>query len=125
MKMSQVSSLWQLLEDTVARHGQRSALVYGDIHWSWSDLHARCERLLGGFQAQGILAGDHVALWLSNSPCFVLSFLALQGAGARVVPLNPDMKAGDFGPRGSRLTAVVTESSFAHWWRRRWLKIQL
>jgi long-chain acyl-CoA synthetase len=104
--------LAQLLVDTASRYGKRTALVYGDDCWTWDELVDEVLSLTGGLARVGIQPNDHVALWLANSPCFILSYFAILSRGAIVVTLNPDMRQGDFSLLRGRVDAVITSRQF-------------
>lgn len=72
-------------------NGEAVALVSDDENLSWRALCVRVDALAQGFQAQGIVAGDGVALWANNSVRALLAWLALLQCGARVLPLNPKL----------------------------------
>jgi long-chain acyl-CoA synthetase len=105
-----------LIEDLYAHaqaRGEETALVFGEERVSYAELLDRVERLAQGLTAQGIGAGDAVALLLPNSPAFIVSFYAITGMGAVVVPLNPLFKQDelDFCFRNSGVRAVIGETS--------------
>lgn len=65
---------------------------------SWRALAARLDRLCAGFQRQGVSSGALVALRGKNSLPLLLSWLALLQAGARVLPLNPQLPPATLQP---------------------------
>ncbi|GLR10715.1 o-succinylbenzoate--CoA ligase [Mixta theicola] len=67
------------------------ALRAGEEQLSWRALTQRLDRLCAGFQRQGITTGALVALRGKNSLPLLLAWLALLQAGARVLPLNPQL----------------------------------
>lgn len=67
------------------------ALQAGKEQLSWQALAERLERLCSGFQQQGVTCGSLVALRGNNSLSLLLAWLALLQAGARVLPLNPQL----------------------------------
>ncbi len=69
-------------DDAVAIVSRGTPLTYGE-------LRSQVAGLRGGLSAQGIGPGDRVAVLCANNPPFVLSYLAVLGIGAVVVPLNP------------------------------------
>jgi long-chain acyl-CoA synthetase len=69
-------------DDAVALISRGKKTTYGRLR---SDV----ARLQAGLEAQGIGAGDRVALVAANNWYFVVSYLAVLGAGAVIVPLNP------------------------------------
>lgn len=79
--------------DRIFRHYQNSpALFYEGRELSYGELslleRAFCRRL----KAAGIEAGERVAIYLPNTPEFVVAFLAVLRAGGVVVPVNPLLK---------------------------------
>lgn len=67
------------------------AIKAGEISWCWRDLRHRIDSLAGGFIQQGVLEGSGVVLRSKNTPDAVLCYLALLQAGARLLPLNPQL----------------------------------
>jgi HIP---CoA ligase len=103
-----------LLAATVARHGDRPAVVDGDRRLSYAELAARARDFAGALVASGVEAGDRVALWAPNSPEWIAAVLGLFQAGAVLVPVNTRFKgveAADILAR-SRTRALVTVTDF-------------
>jgi len=59
--------------------------------WCWRDLQQRVDSLCAGFTQQGVVEGRGVALRGKNSLNALLCYLALIQAGARLLPLNPQL----------------------------------
>ena len=59
---------------------------------SYGDVHARMLALRERYAAAGYAHGHRVALLLENRPEFFLHYLALNGLGCSVVPINPDYR---------------------------------
>jgi len=99
-----------LYANAQARGGE-PALIYGEERLSHAELLDKVERLAHGLSAAGVGARDPVALVLGNSPWFVVSFFALTGIGAVVVPLNPQFKEDEleFYFRTSGVRAVISD----------------
>jgi HIP---CoA ligase len=103
-----------LLATTVARHGDRPAVVAGDQRLSYDELAARARDFAGALVASGVEAGDRVALWAPNSREWIVAMLGLFQAGAVLVPVNTRFKgveAADILAR-SRARALVTVTDF-------------
>ncbi len=64
------------------------AIVCAEARLSWAELDARVTSLAGRLAAEGIAAGDCIALQSHNSLALVLHLLALPRLGARAVMLN-------------------------------------
>lgn len=84
-----VGSLHALLEATVARHGERLAMVCEAQRWTWRELAELSARAASGFLKLGLQPGDRVVLYQSNHPSFVMAMLALQQLGAIAVAVGP------------------------------------
>ena len=83
--------------DAVRRSAERwpdSTFVIGDgERVSYTEFDERVDRLASGLLQLGVGHGDKVAVWLSNSPWWVLSWLACCRIGATVVWFNTGFKA--------------------------------
>ena len=62
---------------------------------SYGDTAAQVEAVKRAYAAAGYGHGARVGLLLENRPDFFVHWLALNGLGAAVVPINPDLQAGD------------------------------
>ncbi len=73
----------------VARAPDGPAVHYFDTTLSWRDIDADSDALAAALCAGGVAAGDRVALYLQNTPSFLIGMLAAWKAGAIAVPINP------------------------------------
>jgi crotonobetaine/carnitine-CoA ligase len=78
----------QLLQQQVARYGNRPFLFFEDMVFGYQDLAEQMERVAGALQRAGIGKGDKVALMLDNRPEFIFLWFALARIGAVEVPVN-------------------------------------
>lgn len=84
------TSLWANLVASARRVPDRRAIVFYDSALSYAELQRDCERLAGFLQDEcGVRRGDRVALYMQNSPQWVVAFYAILRADAVVVPVNP------------------------------------
>lgn len=67
----------------------------GRTEWSYGDTLAQVLALREGYAAAGYGPGHRVALLLENRPAHFLHWLALNGLGVSVVPVNPDATADE------------------------------
>lgn len=58
--------------------------------WTYAELEAEVQILRAHYRAAGYGAGHRVALLLENRPAHFFHWLALNGLGVSVVPVNPD-----------------------------------
>src|SRR5262245_20245562 len=84
---------------TVAADGQRPFLIVpngaghgGSDTYRYGALADEVERLRAVYRAAGYGLGHRVALLLANRPEFFLHYLALNGLGVGIVPINPDYR---------------------------------
>ncbi|HEX5657188.1 MAG TPA: long-chain fatty acid--CoA ligase [Polyangiales bacterium] len=84
------TSLWYNLEVAATRYPQKACTVFYDSVITYADFRQQAERLAGYLQREcGVQRGDRVALYMHNSPQFMLAYYAVLRADAMVVPVNP------------------------------------
>ena len=81
----------QLLNRTVARFGDREALVsrHQGIRLTWRDLAAEVERIARGLAGLGLEPGDRVGVWSTNCAEWIYLHLGIAQAGLVQVNVNP------------------------------------
>ncbi len=96
------------------RFGDRPALEYGDLRYSFAELAEAGLRAARAFLASGVERGDRVAIWAPNVTEWVVAAIGLQSAGAALVPLNTRFKAVEAGYvlRRSRARLLCTVGEF-------------
>ncbi len=79
------------LERTVARWGDREALVDCATHrrWTYNELDVEVDEVALGLLARGIAKGDRVGIWAPNCAEWVLLQYATAKIGAVLVNVNP------------------------------------
>ena len=83
-------SLYENLETSASRYPGKTALYYYGGALSYAQLQQEVEALAGFLQRQcGVARGDRVALYMQNSPQYVIGYYAILRANAVVVPVNP------------------------------------
>ena len=88
--------LYDFIETTARRYPDHPGIIYYGRRISFSELWTDCLRLAGALASLGTTKGDRVALYMQNSPHFVIGFLGGIRAGAVVVPMNPMLVAEEF-----------------------------
>ncbi len=81
-------TLGDLLRRSAARNPRKTAIVCGELSWSYAEFDAICNRLANGMLASGVAAGDRVAILSRNSHGFAAVRFALARIGAVLVPIN-------------------------------------
>jgi acyl-CoA synthetase (AMP-forming)/AMP-acid ligase II len=77
----------QVLPETAQRFGMEART------WSYSEAASEVGRLRALYAGAGLQPGDRAGLLLLNRPEFLLHWLALNGLGVSIVPINPDWRA--------------------------------
>ncbi len=81
-------TLGDVLRRTAARLPDKTAIVCGDVRWTYREFDTLCTRLANGFASIGVKTGDHVAILSRNSHAFAAVRFALARMGAVMVPIN-------------------------------------
>jgi long-chain acyl-CoA synthetase len=106
------TNIAELVRLRASRDGERTALVDGDRRLTWAELDRRVDGLARGLSAQGLVAGNRVALSMVNSISFVEIYLAVLRAGIVAVPIYPQSAPGEIArilaDSGSRLCCADT-----------------
>jgi len=83
------TSLTYNLEVSATRFSDKTALLFYDTPISYGELRETTTRLAGYLQrACEIKRGDRVAVYMQNSPQFMMAYYAILRADAMVVPVN-------------------------------------
>ena len=84
-------TIGDLLDRQANRFGDRDALVHvdWDLRYTWRQFRDECDGIARGLMALGINKGDHVALWATNYPEWVIAQFATAQIGAVLVTVNP------------------------------------
>jgi len=82
------STLAAQFAESVQRHGARTA-ISADVTLTYAELDQRSNRLAHHLAANGVKAGDRVAVLFERSAAQIEATLAVLKLGASVVPLDP------------------------------------
>src|SRR5579859_5978911 len=77
-------------------HGQRLAVVDGDLRLTYEQFLDRCDRWSAALQGLGVQRGDRVATIAPNTHAQLEAFYAVPQIGGVLVPLNYRLTADDF-----------------------------
>jgi len=106
-------TLGDLLRRTAARAPSKTAIVCGEVNWTYAEFDLICNRLANGLGAQGVSAGDRVAILSRNSHAFAALRFAAARLGAVLVPINFMLKTEEVAyilkSSGASLLAVGPE----------------
>ncbi len=87
-----MTNLASLLEGSAQTYPDRTALVFGDMRLSYTQVNAMANQVANLLTSRGIVPGDKVALSCPNLPYFPVIYYGILKAGATVVPLNVLLK---------------------------------
>ncbi|BBF99617.1 MULTISPECIES: class I adenylate-forming enzyme family protein [Pseudonocardia] len=89
------------------------AVVAADGRLTWSQLAGRVSTLASALVAEGVRPGDRIGVLLPNGLRWIVSALAVQHAGATVVPINTWYRSAEIAHvlDEAAITLVVTEES--------------
>ena len=93
MEISGTKSIPDLLQEKTRQHPDKELLVFegadGQVQsLSYGAFSERVNRLANALIADGVVAGQSIALMVSTSPEFLVSWFAINQAGAVMVPVN-------------------------------------
>lgn len=85
-------TIGQVLRRSARDHGERHYIHFDGQRLDFAAVDAKVDQLASGLLAAGVRHGDHIAVWLTNTPEWVLMLLAAARIGAAVVPVNTRYK---------------------------------
>ncbi len=84
-----MESVPQTFDRATARAPQRRAVVFYGRDISYGELREATDRFACALADLGVRKGDRVALYLLNSPQFIIAYFAALKCGATVTPISP------------------------------------
>jgi len=109
-------TIGDLLDRQADGFGDREALVAleAGVRYTYEQLRVECDLVSRGLMALGIGKGEHVGIWATNYPEWVIAQLATAKIGAVLVTVNPSFRPHelDYLLRQSEATALILISSF-------------
>src|SRR5437868_10063671 len=82
-------SVSQVFDEATERWADRAAVAFYGREVTYRDLRDGSDRLAAAFAEMGVRMGDRVALYLLNSPQFIIAYFAALKCGATVTPISP------------------------------------
>ena len=88
-------TIGDLLDETAGSYPQKEALVYQErgLRYSFEEFRELCNQVARGLMSLGIQKGEHVAIWATNVPEWVISQFATAKMGAVLVTVNTSYRA--------------------------------
>jgi fatty-acyl-CoA synthase len=101
------------LERTLRVFPERTAVVHGDLDWTYADLAREVGRMAGALQRAGVRAGDRVAILSPNTPHHLAAHFAAPLLSAPLVSINTRLSAAEIeyilGHAGAKVLLVDPE----------------
>lgn len=96
------------------RHPDKLALTYNDRTYTYDAFNRKVNRMANGLRQLGIKKGEKVALMMTNTDDFPVSYFALAKMGAVIVPINFRLVSGEVSYilNQSETVAVITDDIF-------------
>lgn len=103
-----------MLEQAVQHYGKKIAVAMGNSRLSYAQLDKASNKIANALVGLGVGRGDRVAMLLSNSPEFVITYLGVVKIGAIAVPLDTKYKLAELTSLfdDSQPKVLVAESPF-------------
>ncbi len=104
-------SLPRALADVAERHPGRHLLSFEGSAFSYASFATRVGAAAAALHGWGLRPGDRVALYLGNTPSYLVAYLAALWCGAVVVPANTRYRESELGHmlRDAGVRLVVTD----------------
>jgi len=90
-----MQSLAHAFRASARQYASRTALISPEASLDYASLDRQSDALAAVLAGQGIVKGDRVGLYCMNGFDFPIAYLAIQKAGATVVPINLLLSAGE------------------------------
>src|SRR5262245_22998476 len=89
------TTIGDLLDRQALRFGERDALVHVEhtVRYTYAEFRDQCNRVAKGLLALGIRKGEHVGIWATNYPEWVVAQFATAKIGAVLVTINPSYRS--------------------------------
>ncbi len=90
-------TIGQLLEEKAKTQPKHEAVVYHDrdLRWNYDEFNNICRKAAKGFMKLGINKGEHMAIWASNTPEWLVSQFSSGKMGAVLVTVNTNYQAAE------------------------------
>src|SRR5437588_6466807 len=95
-------AIGELLDRRADQLAQQEAIVYSSspefdgarqIRWTYQEYRERADQVARGLMALGLDKGEHIAVWATNLPEWILLEMAAAKAGLMLVTVNPAYRA--------------------------------
>lgn len=99
--------LHEYLEENAKKHPEKVAIYFYGNSITYDALYIYIERTAAYLRENGVKKGDTVAIFMQNSPQFIIAYFAVQKIGAIVAPCNPMFREWELAYQLNDLKAKV------------------
>ncbi len=94
MKFDYEITIGQMMDKTVNQYPDTEALVHREagVRYTYREFKEECVRLAKGLMALGVNRGEHIAMWATNVPQWVITQFGSCRMGAVMVTVNTNYK---------------------------------
>ena len=94
MEKLRTITVGNLLNEVAEKYPDENAVKYTDRDYTrtWKEFNEEVERIAKGFLSIGLKKGDHIAIWATNTPEWLLTLFASAKIGAILVTVNTNYK---------------------------------
>ncbi|HEX5689643.1 MAG TPA: AMP-binding protein, partial [Roseiflexaceae bacterium] len=87
-------TIGDLIDRQAERFGERDALIHTEhgVRYSYAEFRDECNCIAKGLIALGIEKGEHIGIWATNYPEWVVAQFATAKIGAVLVTVNPSYR---------------------------------
>ncbi|MEI2356975.1 AMP-binding protein [Mesobacillus zeae] len=91
------TTVGKLLEEKARLHPGHEAVIYSDrdLRLTYREFNEQCREAAKGFMRLGVDKGDHVAIWSTNTPEWLVSQFATGKMGAVLVTVNTNYRSAE------------------------------
>ncbi len=82
-------SLVELFDETAEKYANQPAVIFYGNKITFKQLHDEVNRFATALSQMGVKKGDKVALYLLNSPQYVIAYFSILKVGGTVTPISP------------------------------------
>jgi long-chain acyl-CoA synthetase len=82
-------SLVDLFDETAQKYANQTAVIFYGNKITFKQLHDEVNRFATALSQMGVKKGDKIALYLLNSPQYIIAYFATLKVGGTVTPISP------------------------------------
>lgn len=87
-------TMGDLLDEVVSKQGDQEGVIYPekDLKWTYRQFREECNQAAKGLMQLGLKKGDHLAIWATNHPEWLVTQFATGKMGAVLITVNTNYR---------------------------------